>query len=213
VKHWNPRIVPDGLSARRRSFGKSGARRRVFGLGWADIRLTLVSGLVLGLLYAVATVDWPKGAQPDLSTVPVPDYYAESKKSGAILRSQEQGPLPATRATAPGAVTIGADAVVDVIDGDTFRVGGDTIRIADIDTPETNPARCAYEADLGDRATRRLAQLLGQGPFKLQPAGRDADRYGRKLRVVTRGGYSVGNVLVAEGLARTWTGRREPWCA
>ena len=42
--------------------------------------------------------------------------------------------------------------------------------------------------------------------------GRDQDRYGRKLRIVTRGGESLGEMLVAEGLAREWTGRREPWC-
>ena len=31
-------------------------------------------------------------------------------------------------------------------------------------------------------------------------------------RVVTRDGRSLGDRLVAEGLARTWTGRRQPWC-
>jgi endonuclease YncB( thermonuclease family) len=53
-----------------------------------------------------------------------------------------------------------------------------------------------------------------EAPFEVAPiGGRDEDRYGRKLRIVTRGGRSLGDVLVAEGLARTWTGRREPWCA
>lgn len=103
-------------------------------------------------------------------------------------------------------------ATVRVIDGDTFHYQGEKIRIADIDTPEVN-GRCAYEVQLAARATRRMDQLLRQGPFTLQPIGRDEDRYGRKLRVVTRGGRSLGDQLVAEGLARTWTGRREPWCA
>jgi micrococcal nuclease len=103
---------------------------------------------------------------------------------------------------------------VRVVDGDTFWVGTDKIRIADIDTPETHPARCPEEAELGERATRRLAALLDEGPFELEPIGsRDVDRYGRKLRIVTRHGRSLGDRLVAEGLARTWTGRREPWCA
>lgn len=102
-------------------------------------------------------------------------------------------------------------AALRVIDGDTFDYGGERIRIADIDTPELR-ARCSTEAVLARRATRRLDALLRQGPFELRRLGRDEDRYGRKLRVVMRGGRSIGDMLVAEGLARTWTGRREPWC-
>lgn len=100
-----------------------------------------------------------------------------------------------------------------VIDGDTFYLGRQSIRIADIDTPETRGARCAYEATLGDRATHRLHALLNAGPFQLQAGARDADRYGRKLRTVMRDGRSLGDVLVTEGLARPWTGRRLPWCS
>ena len=50
------------------------------------------------------------------------------------------------------------------------------------------------------------------GPVTLAPADRDTDRYGRKLRVVMRGGKSLGGMLVDEGLARPWIGHREPWC-
>ncbi|MGR4893450.1 thermonuclease family protein [Sphingopyxis sp. LARHCG72] len=99
-----------------------------------------------------------------------------------------------------------------VVDGDTFWFQGEKYRIADIDTPETHPARCAEEAALGEAATDRLQQWLNDGAFTLESAGRDADRYGRKLRVPTRGGESVGSVLVDEGLARPWEGRRRPWC-
>ena len=98
-----------------------------------------------------------------------------------------------------------------VIDGDTFDYAGERIRILDIDTPETHPARCAYEAELGARATERLRQLLAR-PFELQTAGRDEDRYGRKLRIVEVNGVSVGDTLVREGLARWYEGGRKPWC-
>jgi endonuclease YncB( thermonuclease family) len=98
-----------------------------------------------------------------------------------------------------------------VVDGDTFHYRGEKIRVADIDTPEVR-GRCAHETQLAARATRRMGQLLAAGPFDLQRVGRDEDRYGRKLRVVTRNGRSLGDQLVAEGLARTWSGRREPWC-
>ncbi|WP_254447601.1 thermonuclease family protein [Sphingomonas sp. ID1715] len=100
---------------------------------------------------------------------------------------------------------------VRVIDGDTFDYAGERIRILDIDTPETHPSRCAYEAQLGAQATDRLRQLLAR-PFELQAVGRDEDRYGRKLRLVLVGGHSVGDQLVAEGLARRYEGRRRPWC-
>lgn len=100
-----------------------------------------------------------------------------------------------------------------VIDGDTFYFQHQSIRIADIDTPEINPPRCEYEARLGEQATQRLLQLLNSGPFEIETIGnRDEDQFGRKLRVLTRGGRSIGEVLTAEGLARTWTGRRQPWC-
>lgn len=100
-----------------------------------------------------------------------------------------------------------------VVDGDTFRMGGEKIRIADIDTPETHPARCAREAELGTAATNRLHALLNSGAVSLEVAGRDADRYGRKLRLVSVDGHGVGKMLVAEGLARPYTGGyREGWC-
>ncbi len=101
-----------------------------------------------------------------------------------------------------------------VVDGDTFWLDGEKIRIADIDTPETHPARCAHEAELGDAATKRLQDLLNAGPFSLQSTLRDTDRYGRKLRVIVRGGQSLGDTLVSEGLARPYAGGyREGWCA
>ncbi|WP_225870674.1 thermonuclease family protein [Sphingobium sp. EP60837] len=100
-----------------------------------------------------------------------------------------------------------------VVDGDTFWFNGERVRVADIDAPETHPPRCPAEADLGNRATERLHELLNAGPFTVHAASwRDQDRYGRKLRVVERDGRSLGSQLVSEGLARPWTGSRQPWC-
>jgi endonuclease YncB( thermonuclease family) len=200
---------------------RSGGASRV---GAADARITLWIGAILGLLYFdVGRWMAPSPDRFDWATAHAPDPWAESRESGQSLRGQEKAP-PSARAedgerTANGSgeqnpasgETVRSE--VRVVDGDTFRAAGETIRIADIDTPETHPPRCAYEAKLGARATRRLQALLAQGPFELERIDRDTDRYGRKLRVVTRGGRSLGDVLVAEGLARTWTGRREPWCA
>jgi micrococcal nuclease len=100
-----------------------------------------------------------------------------------------------------------------VIDGDTFHLGSEKIRIADIDAPETGGAQCALEAELGARAKLRLRELLNKGPFELRSyQSRDWDQYGRKLRVVVRDGKSIGDTLIAEGLARRWNGKRRRWC-
>ena len=99
-----------------------------------------------------------------------------------------------------------------VVDGDTFRQDGQSIRIADIDAPEVRDFKCGSEKLLGDRATLRLRELLSAGPFELAPIDRDEDVYGRKLRVVMRDGQSLGAQLVDEGLARRWTGSRRSWC-
>jgi endonuclease YncB( thermonuclease family) len=122
-------------------------------------------------------------------------------------------PLPTTAPVAALDRPAPLTGPVHVVDGDTFDYGGVRVRIADIDTPEVR-GQCPYEIELAARATQRMRALLMAGPFELHALGngRDEDRYGRKLRIVTRGGRSLGDVLVAEGLARTWTGRREPWC-
>ena len=99
-----------------------------------------------------------------------------------------------------------------VVDGDTLYYQGAKIRIADIDTPETHPSRCAEEARLGEAATQRLLALVNAGPFSLQPIDRDVDTYGRKLRLVTRGGVSIGQDLVDKGLARWYADGRRSWC-
>jgi endonuclease YncB( thermonuclease family) len=100
-----------------------------------------------------------------------------------------------------------------VVDGDTFWLDGEKIRIADIDTPEISEPKCNAEYQLGMKATYRLRDLLNEGAFEVRPIGnRDEDRFGRKLRVIVRHGQSLGDQLVSEGLARTWTERREPWC-
>ncbi|MFM5953717.1 MAG: thermonuclease family protein [Novosphingobium sp.] len=99
-----------------------------------------------------------------------------------------------------------------VVDGDTFWLHGEKVRIADINAPETHQAGCPAEQALGERATLRLIALLNAGPFTLEVDGRATDRYGRSLRVAKRAGRSLGAQLVSEGLAEPWRGRRSDWC-
>ncbi len=59
-----------------------------------------------------------------------------------------------------------------VVDGDTFWMNGARIRIADIDTPELNPSRCASEKAKGEAAKRALLSELNAGGSSLRPMAR-----------------------------------------
>jgi micrococcal nuclease len=104
---------------------------------------------------------------------------------------------------------------IRVIDGDTIEdMRADiTYRIVNIDTPETGSrARCAAERELGNQATREARALItAAADLELRPTGR-IDRYGRTIAFVLIDGRDLGETLIAEGLARPWRGRREPWC-
>lgn len=104
-------------------------------------------------------------------------------------------------------------AEIRVWDGDSIRLGltseAEAVRIFNIDAPEIE-GQCAYESDLAQRSKHRLAELMAGQRIEINRQG--IDRYGRTLAAVTINGVDAGNVLVREGLARTWSGRREPWC-
>jgi endonuclease YncB( thermonuclease family) len=151
------------------------------------------TGLGLGGVIGVAIFLWPVAGTPTTAT------------------SEFAGSAPAVERTFTKCHT--GSGTNCVVDGDTIWMDGLKIRVADIDAPETHPPRCAHEADLGDRATQRLYELVNAGSFEAVPAGdRDEDGYGRKLRVLVRDGQSLGDVLVSEGLARAWDGGRDSWC-
>jgi endonuclease YncB( thermonuclease family) len=121
-------------------------------------------------------------------------------------------PVPGLRGRAEDAP---APRRLRVIDGDTLEdLAADiTYRIENIDTPETGPrAQCTAERELGDRATREARALIAAAEeIQLSPTGR-IDRYGRSIAFVLIDGRDLGETLIAEGLARPWRGRREPWC-
>ncbi|PTM97352.1 thermonuclease family protein [Mycoplana dimorpha] len=100
-----------------------------------------------------------------------------------------------------------------IIDGGNFIYRGEQIRVADIYVPATKEAKCDRERNLGGDAKEALRILLNAGEFELaawKPI--DEDQHGRKLRIVRRNGRSIGDALVAKGLARPWTGERQSWC-
>ena len=101
--------------------------------------------------------------------------------------------------------------VARAIDGDTLVLSsGETIRVQNIDAPEMHACRCPWECTFGVEAQRALHSLTANGVVVTRTG---IDRYRRTLAfVATPGGADVGRELVARGLARHWTGRRQPWC-
>jgi len=101
---------------------------------------------------------------------------------------------------------------VRVVDGDTFTLAGESIRIADIDAPELFSPKCDAEKRLAKLAKARLAQLLGNGTGIALERQAKPDRYGRTLATVLVNGAPIGATLVGEGLAAPWGGKRHGWC-
>lgn len=104
-------------------------------------------------------------------------------------------------------------AEIRVWDGDSIRLGttrqSKAVRIFNVDAPEIE-GQCAYESRLALQSKIRLAELLKGRRIEVLRQG--TDRYGRTLAAIRVEGRDVGDILVSEGLARTWAGRREPWC-
>lgn len=115
--------------------------------------------------------------------------------------------LTAIALTLCPAVGVRSDCVTD---GDTVWIGREKVRIAEIDAPELTRPKCEAERRLAIRARDRLLALLNSESYRIERTG--TDRYGRTLAIISNSRGSVGAQLIAEGLARQWTGKRMPWC-
>lgn len=112
------------------------------------------------------------------------------------------------------AATLATAAPPRAVDGDTVEIAGETIRLPNIDTPEIGQAKCASERERGVAAKARMQQLLRRGRITILRGdhGRQVDKYGRTLGRVLVDGQDLGEILITEGHARRWTGKRRPWC-
>lgn len=92
--------------------------------------------------------------------------------------------------------------VARVIDGDTIElVGGQRVRLVQIDTPERH-VEC-----YGDAASALTTRLLPAGTHvrvEQDPKLDQVDRYSRELAYVWKGGDDVNVTLVRDGAAGVW---------
>ena len=85
-----------------------------------------------------------------------------------------------------------------VVDGDTLRIGGESIRLHGIDAPELVQF-CADGWLAGDAARRALASRVAAGTPQCERMG--TDRYGRTTAVCRVNGEDIGAALVRSGMA------------
>jgi hypothetical protein len=229
-RHWRPegeiaRIVPVRERGPWGSVDDYVPRRRWFRLRGKPMLASLALGAVfVGLVGYLAWRNW--SAEPVASesatsiewnavhTVPTrtpdaADVEWEKRAQEPLEPAVEQS-FEAPQAGLPRA-SGARNGGIHVIDGDTFVMGGQTIRIAGIDAPETHPSRCADEARLGAAATEKLRQLLSSGSVTV--SGTIHDKYGREVREVHVGGRDVAEIMIGESLARSYDGgARQGWC-
>ncbi|MBO6922947.1 MAG: thermonuclease family protein [Roseicyclus sp.] len=100
-----------------------------------------------------------------------------------------------------------------IVDGDTLWLRGTKYRLEGFDTPEPQTGICggATEVALARQASARLAELLNTNDWELVPSGSVGGR-GRDLATIYINGRDVGDILIAEGLARRWPDGLEFWC-
>lgn len=173
----------------------------------AAIMLAYRSDLPPQIDHQVAPATLPQATErlssmPSTVDAPEPSASADTKRT-------PDSPIGSNGYTGIRFAACGSVRINCVVDGDAFWLNREKIRIADIGAPEIGQPKCSSEYQLGMDAKHRLMELLNDGPFDLQRYDqRDKDIYGRSLRVVVRDGVSIGELLVEEGLAARWQGRR-----
>lgn len=94
--------------------------------------------------------------------------------------------------------------VLRIVDGDTFAIANEHVRIIGIDTPEHG--ECYFE-----EASEYLRQLIGNRRVELQTQPTDnRDKYQRLLRYVHLEGEDIGLQMIQSGHAQIFLWFRHP---
>jgi len=94
-----------------------------------------------------------------------------------------------------------------VMDGNTFWMKGVKMKLAGIEVPQTDQARCMEERARGFTAKVRLRDMLNSGSFQVAAGGQGAE-----VKALSKSGMSFADQLVREGLARRAGSASPSWC-
>lgn len=101
-----------------------------------------------------------------------------------------------------------------VQNGDLIWLRGEAVRISDIRAPDRYTALCPAESMLAWKSAERLRDLLNAGPFELvEETSHDGGYVDEVQRIAMRDGNSIGQTLLAEGLAKPWSDEEPDWCS
>jgi endonuclease YncB( thermonuclease family) len=106
---------------------------------------------------------------------------------------------------AAGMAVAGPDGRIAVVDGDTIRVGGETVRLFGVDAPELDQTCRRPGGEVwrcGDWARGEVRRIFDGRRASCDPV--DVDQYGRTVAICSVDGYDVGGTLVANGYARAY---------
>ncbi|MEM7779476.1 MAG: thermonuclease family protein [Pseudomonadota bacterium] len=192
------KVIPNSRWTKAKAYKEAGANKKRGSKWYALALVALPLGAFSAILFAPSLGDGPQAEAAS---------FAPEKASAAasLVVDREEATFP---------LCSGRQRITCVVDGDTIWYRGEKIRLVGFDTPEISNPGCAREKRLGEEAKLRLQSWLNEGAFSLNsnPEGRSEDRYGRSLKVLSRDGENVGEMLLAKGLAEERGGWGNGWC-
>ena len=117
-------------------------------------------------------------------------------------------PLPSLAASFP--ICKGGHRVTCVVDGDTFWLNGEKVRVDGYDSPEMGQPKCSGPAPGAVEARSALTRLLNTGIVELDRRG--TDRYGRTLARVLVDGQDITKEMIGAGHGRRYKPGQQDWC-
>ncbi|WP_257539127.1 nuclease [Sphingobium sp. CFD-1] len=103
-----------------------------------------------------------------------------------------------------------ARAAACVVSPREFSYGNTTYHLSDIRTPDGEFPACDVEAQLAGKATRTFIGILNGGAFESLPDPTDSNP---TARILMRDGVSIGQIMIAKGVAQPWAPQPYNWCA
>lgn len=126
-------------------------------------------------------------------------YIFKSKRIGTLLRV-----LLLALMLAAGYFAAASAKYVKIVDGDSLEIGGNRIRLVEIDAPEYkqycfNKKREKY--DCGIKAKQYLYDMIKEAEFKVVCHSKGTDRYNRQLAECFAGGKNLNLEMIKAGQA------------